>query len=281
MQERGFVLTAAGVKMPRLIYSTAWKKERTTDLVLRAVQAGFRGIDTACQPRHYAEDGVGKALQILQQQGVQRETLYIQTKCTPASGQDPNTIPYDKKSPLAEQVEQSFARSQHNLKTDYVDSLLLHTPLFPFSHLLSVWQAMEKIYKSNNARQLGISNCYDLDVLKRLYGEAEVKPAVVQNRFYDETGYDTELRQWCSEHSIIYQSFWSLTANPHILGSETLVTLARKHRNTEAQIFFALLMAIGIFPLTGTTSDAHMREDLELFNITLSSNEITSIQKLL
>ena len=44
-------------KMPQIsgsmIYGTAWKAERTTKLVYQALQAGFRGIDTAAQPRHY------------------------------------------------------------------------------------------------------------------------------------------------------------------------------------------------------------------------------------
>jgi diketogulonate reductase-like aldo/keto reductase len=52
MSELHWVKTAAGIKMPWIIYGTAWKKERTTDLVVQAVQAGFRGIDTACQPKH-------------------------------------------------------------------------------------------------------------------------------------------------------------------------------------------------------------------------------------
>ncbi|CAF4276806.1 unnamed protein product [Rotaria sp. Silwood2] len=47
------VTTNAGVQMPRLIYGTAWKKEATKDLVIQAVLNGFRGIDTACQPKHY------------------------------------------------------------------------------------------------------------------------------------------------------------------------------------------------------------------------------------
>ena len=47
------VISAYGVKMPKLIYGTAWKKERTAGLVEKAVKLGFRGIDTACQPKHY------------------------------------------------------------------------------------------------------------------------------------------------------------------------------------------------------------------------------------
>jgi hypothetical protein len=47
------VTTNGGIQMPRLIYGTAWKKEATTQLVIKAVLSGFRGIDTACQPKHY------------------------------------------------------------------------------------------------------------------------------------------------------------------------------------------------------------------------------------
>lgn len=81
------------------------KKDRTTDLVIQAVNAGFRGIDTACQPKvgpsasllffpmseegkttetvvqHYREDLVGKAISVLTSTGfVKREELFIQTK---------------------------------------------------------------------------------------------------------------------------------------------------------------------------------------------------------
>ncbi len=281
MQDGEYFLTTAGVKMPRLIYGTAWKKERTAELVVKAVQAGFRAVDTACQPRHYNEAGVGEALMILRGQGIKREELYLQTKFTPLSGQDPDTLPYDKEAPLAEQVAQSFSVSQKNLQSDYVDALVLHTPLFPFSQLLGVWRAMETIRKNGGARQLGISNCYDLAVLKRLYGEAEVKPAIVQNRFYDESGYDKALRRWCDKEGIIYQSFWSLTANPHLLGNEAVFRLARKYRKSEAQIFYAFLNALGIVPLDGTTSQAHMAEDLEIFSFELLPDEVRSIEALL
>ena len=57
-----FVTSADGVRVPRILYGTAWKKERTADLVEQAVRLGFRGIDTAGQPRHYDEAGVGEGL---------------------------------------------------------------------------------------------------------------------------------------------------------------------------------------------------------------------------
>ena len=66
MKNEEWLNTNSGVNMPRLIYGTAWKKKRTAELVVKAVEAGFRGIDTACQPKHYSESLVGKALQDLQ-----------------------------------------------------------------------------------------------------------------------------------------------------------------------------------------------------------------------
>ena len=267
--------------IPPLLYGTAWKKEKTAQLVIEAVHQGFVGIDTACQPKHYKEDGVGEALLTLQNEGVKREDLYIQTKFTPLGGQDPANVPYDTQASLSEQVAQSFAVSKKNLHTEYVDAFILHSPLFPFANLLSVWQAMEMIADSGEALRLGISNCYDLNLLAKLYEEARIKPTILQNRFYGDSDYDKDLREFCKEKGIVYQSFWSLTANPHLLAHPTLTSLGQTYGKTTAQIFFRFLTQIGITPLTGTTSKEHMQENLSIFDFSLSPQEIKKIEELL
>jgi len=281
MLHQKWLTTSAGVKMPRIIYGTAWKKDRTADLVVKAIQTGFRGIDTACQPKHYNEPQIGTALQRLKDYGIEREDLFLQTKFTPLSGQDPRQVPYEKNAPVELQIAQSFETSKNNLQTEYVDSLVLHSPMAPHSLLMKAWNAMEKIQKTGGARQLGISNCYDTDVIRSLYADADVKPAIIQNRFYQETGYDADLRHWCSDHEVIYQSFWTLTANPHILASNTIRTIAWKYKKTEAQIFFRYLSLSGIVPLTGTTSEQHMREDLGIFDFELSPEYLYNVSLLL
>ncbi|MBT8357817.1 MAG: aldo/keto reductase [Deltaproteobacteria bacterium] len=281
MIDEKWVTTSAGVKMPWMIYGTAWKKERTADLVVKAIQCGFRGIDTACQPKHYNEPLIGVALRRLKDHGIERESLFLQTKFTPISGQDPNQVPYDKDSPIELQVAQSFEASIKNLQTEYVDSLVLHSPVAPHTVLMTVWNAMEKIQKAGGARQLGISNCYDSQIIRLLHADAKVKPAIVQNRFYQNTGYDANLRHWCSNHGVIYQSFWTLTANPHVLFSKPILTMAQKYGKTEAQIFFRYLNQSGIVPLTGTSSEQHMREDLSIFDFELSSDELKKVSFLL
>src|SRR6185437_14453128 len=106
-----FVTSAAGVVTPRLLYGTAWKKAETARLVTLALQEGFRGIDTACQPRHYDEPGVGAGIEAAVGEALSRSDLYLQTKFTPIRGQDPARVPYDPHAPLAAQVTQSFAAS--------------------------------------------------------------------------------------------------------------------------------------------------------------------------
>jgi diketogulonate reductase-like aldo/keto reductase len=98
-------------RMPGILYGTAWKTAQTAAWVSTAIQCGFRGIDTACQPKHYDEAGVGTGLQASLNDGLTRSDLFLQTKFTPVSGQDPARIPYDARAPIARQVTQSCSVS--------------------------------------------------------------------------------------------------------------------------------------------------------------------------
>jgi diketogulonate reductase-like aldo/keto reductase len=273
-------ISAFGVRSPRIIYGTAWKKDRTEALVRTAIELGFRGIDTAGQPKHYDEAGVGAGVAACLNDHLRRADLYLQTKFTPLPGHDPKRIPYDPKAPLAEQVAQSFKSSLHNLRTDYVDCLILHSPMDDARQAAEVWKAMESIFDNGGARQLGISNCYSLAYLETLHRTMRVKPAVVQNRFYAESGYDREIRAFCRSHEIIYQSFWTLTANPHVLAHAEMKSLASKYGRTPAQVLFRYLTQNDVVPLTGTKSEAHMREDLEIFEFELTQDELDRVTAL-
>ena len=281
MNHNDFFTSAYGVRIPPIIYGTAWKKDSTAALVEQAIGLGFRGIDTACQPKHYNEAGVGDGVAACLHRGIDRSELYLQTKFTPLSGQDPTQVPYDPKASLSEQVAQSFQTSLKNLQTTYLDCLVLHSPLANHQHTLEVWQAMERIFHSGGAKQLGISNCYDLQQLELLYRNANVKPAVIQNRFYADTQYDHAIRNFCQQQRIIYQSIWTLTGNPKVLAHITLQTLAVKYQRSAAQVFFRFLNQIDIIPLTGTTSESHMREDLAIIDFELTTDECDEVKALL
>ncbi len=273
--------SVAGVRVPRLLYGTAWKKGDTERLVEAALAEGFRGIDTACQPRHYDEASVGAGVAHALGTGLSRPDLYLQTKFTPLSGQDRSNVPYDPRAPLPEQIAQSFEASLRNLRTDYLDCLVLHSPLPTLTQTLQAWRAMESLVDARGVRQLGISNCYDSTLLGTLCREARIKPAVVQNRFYAETGYDRGIRALCRDERIIYQSFWTLTANPHILDHPAVAEAASRLGRTAPQVLFRYLIENEVVPLTGTRSVEHMREDLAIFDFELSSDERRAIGRLL
>ena len=276
---------APEAQMPGILYGTAWKKADTADLVRTAIELGFRGIDTACQPKHYHEPGVGAGIASclngeISGNKVTREALYLQSKFTSLSGQDPARIPYDPMASLGDQVRQSCSVSLRNLHTEYLDGLILHSPLETAEQTSEVWRAMESLVEAGQVRCLGISNCYDLDELRGLYDSARIKPTVVQNRFYARTGYDREIRAFCREHAVAYQSFWTLSANSHILAHRLIRNLASKYAKTPAQILFRYLTQSGVVPLTGTRSPTHMREALAIFEFELADSERATMDAL-
>jgi diketogulonate reductase-like aldo/keto reductase len=267
------------VPVPSFMYGTAWKKEATTQLVQLAVAAGFRAIDTANQLIHYQEALVGDALQALEKKGIKRGSLFLQTKFTPFGGQG-GRAPYDPSADLTTQVRQSFDSSLAHLRTEYVDSYVLHGPYSRrgLGELdWEVWAAMEGLYQSGKTKMIGISNVTALQ-LTQLCEQAKVKPMMVQNRCYAALGWDEEVREICRAHGIIYQGFSLLTANQEVLLDPEIWRIAERLGATPAQVIFRFAMQIGMLPLTGTTSEQHMKEDLQAEKFTLSTEEIQRIE---
>ncbi len=93
-------ITQGNSKIPRFFYGTAWKEDRTTDLVSEAIKTGFRAIDTANKRKHYFEEGVGEGIQT---SAVPRAELFLQTKFTYARGQD-HRKPYNETDSFTQQV---------------------------------------------------------------------------------------------------------------------------------------------------------------------------------
>jgi len=265
--------------IPSFIYGTAWKKEGTTDLVKTAVTAGFTAIDTANQPKHYSESLVGDALTALAAEGHSRDSLFLQTKFTPIGGQD-QRVPYDPQAPLRTQVSQSFESSLEHLRTDRLDSYLLHGP-YNYPGLgeedWEVWSALEEIYQAGRTGMIGISNV-NARQLTMLVEKAKIKPMAVQNRCFANRGWDYDVRQICRENDIMYQGFSLLTANPYSVRHPEVLRIARQHGVHAEQVIFRFAMQSGMVPLTGTTSLQHMKEDLRVHDFSLTAEEVEFIE---
>jgi len=273
--------TYDGIELPPFMYGTAWKKDATAGLVEKAVNAGFKAIDTANQAKHYHEAGVGDALENLRKRGVERSSLFLQTKFTPVGGQD-HRLPYDPRADLATQVRQSFESSLEHLRTDRIDSYVLHGP-YARRGLSDadreVWAEMEALHRGGRTRIIGISNVMP-DQLALLCSTARTRPMVVQNRCYAALGWDREVRTICRAHGIVYQGFSLLTANPEVLAHPPVQALAARKGVGPEQIVFRFAQQIGMLPLTGTTSEDHMREDLAVGQFDLSAEEVAWIESL-
>ena len=266
--------------MISFLYGTAWKENETERLTRLALEAGFRGIDTANQRRHYFEAGVGAAVARAIADGlVKRDELFLQTKFTYVDGQD-HRLPYDAKANAATQVRQSFASSLEHLQADSIDSYVLHGPsqrrgLAAIDH--EVWSAMEELHSTGKTRNLGISNVA-LDQLEELWESARVRPSFVQNRCYAQRGWDREVRAFCRDNGIVYQGFSLLTANEKELQAPPFWRIVERTGRTPAQVVFRFALQVGMLPLTGTTDPDHMREDLDIHDFELTGQDVKVIE---
>lgn len=130
--------------------------------------------------------------------------------------------PYNHKAPIPSQIRDSFQTSLNNLHTSYLDSYVLYNPLHmvepstPLRDPGSLWDdaaVREKVYMAwkelcklqdeGAVRSIGVSNCYDVDVLKALVEERKVE--VVQNMWCARSGWDEEVVAYCRENGIMYQ----------------------------------------------------------------------------
>ena len=269
-----------GVTIPTFFYGTAWKEAQTEALTSMAIEAGFLGIDTANQRRHYDEAAVGKGIQLgLVKKNLQRSELFLQTKFTYTSSQD-HRLPYDPKADYTTQVSQSFASSLEHLNTSYLDSYILHGPASSQGLREAdweVWRAMENLQKSGSVKLIGVSNI-GFEQLQLLLERSEVKPAFVQNRCFARTQWDARIRALCHANDMIYQGFSLLTANSIELNQPEIYTISTRLGCSLAQVVFRFALQIGMIPLTGTTSMSHMQEDLTAYEIELSEEEIDIIE---
>ncbi|KAH6621321.1 NADP-dependent oxidoreductase domain-containing protein [Chaetomium sp. MPI-SDFR-AT-0129] len=289
-------------EMPSMMYGTAWKEERTADLVYEAIKAGFRGIDTAAMKKHYNEAGVGEGIRRAIREGIcSRKDLFIQTKFSPMD----NTSDYSPTDPLPTQIHASITSSLTNLSTPdhslpYLDALVLHSPFPTIPETLDAWAVLQSYLPSssssspnaNKILRLGISNT-TLPVLQALStpthpvsGVPLTPPAIVQNRLRAaERAWDVDVRTWVAEQNdstktpptgrknkTHYQAFWTLTGNPSLWHPQTappfIRSVAQGAGVSLAGAWYALLIIEGgVTVLNGTTSigeRGHMTEDLEV-----------------
>lgn len=248
-----------GVEMPSLGYGVyRISPEECEHHVLEAIGMGYRLIDTAWI--YHNEEGVGKAIVNC---GVPRQELFITTKIWVSdSGEEKATA--------------SIERSLRELRTDYIDLLLIHQP---FGDYPGTWRAMERAVRDGKVRAIGLSNFYaDRFVDLALY--ADIKPAVNQlmtNVFCQRWEEEKEMRPYGARVMAwgpLAQGKEDLAANPVLAG------LARKYGKTPQQVALRYLLDRGIIAIPKSTHPDRMRQNLDVFDFSLSEEDMRSIRPL-
>ncbi|HET7508061.1 MAG TPA: aldo/keto reductase [Solirubrobacterales bacterium] len=249
-----------GVEMPQLGLGVFQiPPEETQERVEEALATGYRHVDTAAAYRN--EAGVGAAIAA---SGVRREDVFVTTKLwNSAQGYD-STL-------------EAFEKSIGRLGTGHVDLYLIHWPLPSRDLFLDTWRAFERIKEEGGARSIGVSN-FRVEDLERLELEAEQRPTVNQIELHPRLQ-QAELRAWHAEHDVVTEA-WSPLAQGELLEDETIATVAAHHERTPAQAILRWHLQLGNVVIPKSVTPERIRENFELFDFTLSEDDIAAIERL-
>lgn len=254
-----YVTLCNGVKMPILGYGTfSIGSEETERCVLDAVQAGYRLIDTA--QAYYNEEGVGNAIVKC---GVPRNELFITTKIWIENAG------YEK-------AKASLDESLRKLQTDYIDLVLIHQA---FNDYYGTWRALEEAYKNGKVRAIGVSNFYP-DRFMDLAVFSEIKPMVnqLETHIFRQRKND---KKFIEKYGAKLEAWAPFARGSHgIFENEILSKIAKNHRKTIGQVALRFLTQNGIVAIPKSAHKSRMEENFNIFDFTLSNEEMKQIEDL-
>ena len=254
-----FVTLNNGVKMPQLGYGVYQvKNEECERCVLDAISVGYRAIDTA--QSYGNEDAVGSAIAKC---GVPRDQLFLTTKVWISNAG------YEK-------AKASIDKSLKNLQTDYIDLLLIHQP---FGDYYGTYRAMEEAYKAGKLRAIGVSNFYP-DRLIDLCQFVEVTPAVnqVETHVFQQ---QKVAHEYMEKYHVQHESWGPFAeGRKDFFTNPTLVEIGQKYGKSSAQVALRFLLQSDVVVIPKSTHKERMEQNINVFDFTLSSEDMAAIRKL-
>ena len=248
-----FATLSNGLKMPMEGIGTfLLSPDEAEASVLAALKGGYRLIDTA--NAYVNEKAVGRAMK---KSGLPREEIFLETKLWPAF--------YEQ----SEAVEKTFQR----LDTGYIDLLLIHQPA---GNYIAGYKRMEKAYKEGKVRAIGLSN-FNQSQVQEILDICEVKPVVLQTEvhpYYQEK----QLKEYLEKEGMVIQAWYPLGHGDKALLEEPLFReLGEKYEKSSAQIILRWHIQAGNIVIPGSKSPAHIQDNFDLFDFSLTSWEMAQI----
>ena len=256
---KAFTLAAHGAKMPAIGFGTMELPHRPAELVAAAIMAGYRHIDTA--RKYGTEERVGEGIRA---SGIARNELFITTKVTEENAREADFL-------------HSAETSLKTLGLDHVDLLLVHwpQPKVPFAETLG---ALAKAKRSGLTRHIGVSNftLAMLDEAVRVCPEPLITNQIEYHAYLPQDRMIAELRR----HGMVLTAYCPV-ARGQLLNDPIVGEIAKARSKTHAQICLRwLIQQPMVAAVPRALEEAHIAEDLDVFDFSLSDDEMRRISAL-
>lgn len=245
-----------GVKMPMAGIGTfLLSPDEAENSCVNALECGYRLIDTA--NAYVNEKAVGRAIK---KSGLPREEIFLETKLWPAF--------YEQ--------EDAVEKTLERLDTEYIDLLLIHQPA---GNYVAGYRQMEKAYKAGKVKAIGLSN-FSMEQIRKILGLCEVRPSVLQTEVHP-YAQEKELKEFLEQEKIVIQAWYPLGHGDAALIEEPVFgKLAEKYGKTNAQVILRWHVQAGNVVIPGSKNPEHIKANLELFDFTLTEDEMAEIAAL-
>ena len=230
----------------------------TENAVFEALKIGIRHIDTA--HAYQNERSVGNGIK---KSGIDRKDIWITSKLWPSEyGEGKTSVAIDK--------------MLKRLDTDYIDLLLLHQQ---FGDYIGAYKDMEKAVKDGRVKSIGLSN-FESDRLEEVLNIASIYPAVIQVECHPYYQQDA-LKKRVEKYSTKLESWYPIGHGDKTLINENIFTeLGKKYNKSNVQIILRWHIQEGNIVFPKTTNKEHMKENFDIFDFELTSDEMKRIKVL-
>ncbi len=233
--------------------------QNTAEAVKRALDVGYRHIDTAAAYRN--EAGVGEAIT---DSRLDRSQVFVTTKLwNEDQGHDAALRAFDK--------------SLERLGFDSVDLYLIHWPAPSGDRYVETWEALCELKASGRARSIGVSN-FLIEHLERILEATGEVPALNQIELHPQLQ-QAELRRYHSEHGILTEA-WSPLGQGRALEDPRIAEIAQTHGRSPAQVVLRWHIQLGNVVIPKSVTPARIEENFQLFDFELSQAEMEAFEEL-
>ena len=254
-----YITLSNGVKMPQLGYGVYQvTQDECERCVLDALKVGYRAIDTA--QSYFNEEQVGSAIE---KSGTHRKDIFLTTKVWVEH--------YGY-----EETKKSVLKSMQKLRTDYLDLCLLHQP---FSDYYGAWRALEELYEAGIIRAIGVSNFYP-DRLVDICSFARIRPMVNQVETHP-FNQQVAAKKWMDKYDVQIEAWAPFgEGRGNMFQNPVLNEIGAKYNKSAAQVILRWHLQRGVIIIPKSTHIERMQENLNVFDFTLSQEDMTSIAAL-